>query len=80
MYLRGDGQQGLSVAASRSGTLLGIDAVDANGNVIATATFDAAGNGTLDLNAAIAAPEPASLALMATGLFAIASLRRRRAR
>lgn len=56
---------GVPVGASVTATLAGIDARSPGGAIVASATFDDAGLGTLDLTTA---PEPSSLALLATGL------------
>ena len=55
--------------------LTGIDALDAEGNLIGSAVFQTDGNAMLDVTTA---PEPASFALLATGLIAIGRLRLRR--
>ena len=69
------GAYGSSVLDSR---LLGVDAVDAQGNVIASAVFDYySGHATLDMTVT---PEPASLALVGTGLLGMFGVARRRRR
>ena len=68
------GAYGSSVLDSR---LLGIDAVDAQGQVIASAFFDSYGNATLDMTVT---PEPASLVLVGTGVLGLFGVSRRRRR
>ena len=68
------GAYGSSVLDSR---LLGIDAVDAQGHVIASASFDYYGNATLDMTVT---PEPASLVLVGTGVLGLFGVSRRRRR
>lgn len=69
------------IDASLTATLSGVDVESADGAFIGSASFDAqTGAGGIDLTA-VAAPEPASLVLLATGLTVVlASTGRRRIR
>ena len=76
-FMDGDQPQDASARATYDARLAGIDAVDANGNVYASAVFAEDGSATLDVTAT---PEPATLALMLPGLAGIAAVARRRSR
>jgi len=65
--------------ASLTATLAGIDAVNGQGQTIATADFGADGNGTLVFTGTTTTtPEPTTLALLATGLLGLAPTVRRK--
>ncbi|CAN5576059.1 hypothetical protein BH09GEM1_BH09GEM1_44330 [soil metagenome] len=66
---------GERASSSLTATLSGIDAVDAGGNIIASAAFAADGSATLNVTGT---PEPASLVLTATGFLLALTIRRRR--
>lgn len=65
------------VTSTWNAQLSGIDAVDANGNVISSAVFDVDGNAALDVTSI---PEPSSLMLVLSGLTALGGVTRRRMR
>ena len=74
-FRQADQPQGAYGSSNFDAHLAGIDAVNVDGDVIASAVFGANGDATLDLTTT---PEPASVALFATGLLGIVGVARRK--
>ena len=84
-YMHASEAPGTTLSGAMWAYLQGVDLTDAQGAVLASATFGANGAALLDLGSeqepdAQAAPEPATISLVALGLCGMIATRRKRAR
>lgn len=79
-YVNAANLNGGTASAWISANLNGVDLVDATGQRVASASFNADGTGALALQSTTTTPEPSSSALLGTGLVSMFTFGRRRRR